>query len=94
MIQLLIEHGVDLHARERSYSTPSFASSVVLEECRSRAAINQEGADVHARDGSHSTSPHLPSSPRENAETMRLLIDHGADINARDGPGVLSCLCI
>ena len=83
VIQLLIEHGVDLHARDGNHSTPLHLASSWRNAEVVQLLIHEE-ADIHARDGSHSTPLHLASS-RGNAETMRLLIDHGADVNARDG---------
>ena len=79
IVQLLIEHGADVHARDQSQSTPLHFSSSAD---KARLLI-EHGADVHARDQSQSTPLHHAGS-WGYADKARLLIEHGADVNARD----------
>ncbi|KAI9436840.1 ankyrin repeat-containing domain protein [Lactarius indigo] len=93
-VLFFIELGGDVHARDRSHSTPLH---LVLKSLSFSVDVMQtlidHGADVNARDGSHSTPLHLVSPPPSSSlsssssskvDVVRTLIHHGADVNARD----------
>ena len=84
IVQLLIEIGADVHARDENQSTPlHLASSRENADIVQLLIENENGGDVHARDENQSTPVHLASS-RGNADIVQLLIKNGADVNARD----------
>ncbi|KAI9436836.1 ankyrin repeat-containing domain protein [Lactarius indigo] len=78
--------GGDVHARDRSDSTPlHLASSSSSSNVAVMQTLIDHGADVDARDRSHSTTLHLASSSSSSSVgVVQTLIDRGADVNARD----------
>jgi len=83
-VQLLIEHGAEVHAEDDTHSTPlHLASALPWGNLRTVQLLIQHGADVNTQDGNRSTL-HLASS-KGKLEIVQLLIKHGADVNAEDG---------
>ena len=81
-VQLFIQLGVDVNARDGRHKAPlHLASSVGNAE--TVRMLTQNGADVNAWDGSHRTPLHLALS-KGYVETVRILVQNGADVNARD----------
>jgi ankyrin repeat protein len=79
-MQLLIEHGADVNARDGSQSTPLHLASSEKEADPLLMSIPAGlGVDVNAQD------ERTDENPRRNAEIAQLLIEYGADVNARDG---------
>ena len=76
IMQLLIEHGVDVNANDKT-----FAYRIVQGIGRIMQLLINSGADVNVRDNGHSTPLHLASSSGSD-EAMQLLIKHGVDVNA------------
>jgi ankyrin repeat protein len=76
-VRLLIEHGADVSAQDKTYSTPLHlaASDVSAETVR---LLIEHGADVAAKDEGHRTPLHLASS-WVSVTTTSLLILHWAD---------------
>ncbi|KAH9031841.1 ankyrin repeat protein [Lactarius hengduanensis] len=89
-MQLLIQHGADITARDKSHSTPLHQASSCCWTRRSadEAAdpvplLIRHGAEVNARDKDDTTPIHL-ASRGPCADSLQVLIQHGADVNARD----------
>ncbi|KAN0134148.1 Ankyrin repeat-containing domain protein [Lactarius tabidus] len=90
-MQLLIQRGADVSARDNTHSTP-----LHLAACSGRAEsirlLIQHGADVNVQNKSKSIPLHLvfTSTAHETdrattAEAADVLLQNGADVNARDG---------
>ena len=74
-VTLLIDHGADVTAQDKTSSTPLHLASSFGGAEAARVLI-KHGADVAARNGNHRTPLHLAST-RVSAETVFLLIQHG-----------------
>ena len=79
MVQLLIEHGADVTAKDKALSTPLHLASS-QGSVKSVQLLIEHGADVAAQDESHKTPLHLASSLVSSA-TESLLIQQQLDIN-------------
>ena len=81
VIQLLLQHGADVNARDQSHNMPLHLA--LFESDTDVRLLIEHGADIHARDGNHSTPLHLASA-EGSTKTVKLLIEHGADVHAED----------
>ena len=87
-MQLLIQHGADVTARDEAHSTPlHLASSKGSSETVKLLICH--GADSNARDGKRMTPLHLAASSRLalDGDIVRLLLGHSADVDAEDDRG-------
>jgi ankyrin repeat protein len=84
IVQLLIEHGADVTAKNETHSTPlHLASSWVSATAGWR--LPHRSADMNAQDGWNKNRGVLISDRTIlKTETVRLLIKHGADVTAQD----------
>ena len=80
--QLLLEHGADAKAQDKTERTPLLLASVGghLEIAR---VLLERGADMEARD-IFDGSPLERASALGHAEVARILLEHGADANGRN----------
>ena len=80
MIELLVEHGDDVHARD-AQGTGALVYAVGAKKRVVRLLI-ERGAEVDVRDDSGWTSLHFAAQQHCNA-AAQLLLDKGADVNAQ-----------
>jgi ankyrin repeat protein len=80
--RVLLEHGVDVNARDRNRFTSLHLAS---KEGHTDVAqfLLEHGVDVNAWGNLRSTALHL-ASERGRLEVIRLLLEHGADVEAQD----------
>ena len=80
-LKLLINHGVDVNAKDDDAGTP--LHNAVWEQNKEivELLINH-GADVNAKNDDAGTPLHA-ASMKDNKEIVELLINRGADINAK-----------
>ncbi len=88
VLRLLIQHGADVNARNKTRSTPLHlaSSNSSIDDVR---LLIQHGADVIARDEDHSTPLHLAASSYLDTKgnIVRLLLAHGANVDDEDKKG-------
>src|SRR6266702_2937545 len=82
-VQLFIQLGADVNARDGSHSTPLHLATS-QKDAQTVRLLMQHGVDVDAQDQAHSTPLHLAMLSC-NAEIVHLLTKHGADVHAQDG---------
>jgi len=83
IVDLLLDHGFDLHARSYNGCQAIHLASDV----RMIARLLNRGADVNARTTNKAVTPlHLACRARD-ADRVRFLLDHGADPNVADEDG-------
>jgi ankyrin repeat protein len=88
IVQLLIQHGADVTARDDNCSTPLHLAS--SRECgKTVKLLLTQGADINAQDGTHSTPLHLAASSHLalKGNVVHLLLIHGANVDAKDDKG-------
>ena len=80
-IVVLIQHGADVTARDKTDSTPLHLASSKGSSNTVKLLI-QHGADANAKDGRHATPLHLAASSHLSLKgnVVRLLLDHGANV--------------
>ena len=81
IVQLLIEHGADIHAQGDDHSTPLHMASNAANAGAVQLLI-QHGADVNVRNGSHLT-PLLRAFTYVSAENVQLLVQLRVDVSNR-----------
>ena len=81
---VLIQHGADVTARDKTDSTPLHLASSKGSSNTVKLLI-QHGADANAKDGRHATPLHLAASSHLSLKgnVVRLLLDHGANVMTR-----------
>ncbi|KAJ7500110.1 ankyrin repeat-containing domain protein, partial [Mycena latifolia] len=82
MVQLLIEEGADVDARDRRSTSALHIASSRGHEIIVRLLI-KHGAEVNAQDAECSTALHV-ACRKGHTELVRLLIELGADLDARE----------
>jgi hypothetical protein len=81
-VRLLIEHGADVTAQDKSLSTPlHLASSLGIPEIVQ--LLIERGADITAQDASRRTPLHLASSWVSAKSCVTLVPSHRLDINGQ-----------
>jgi ankyrin repeat protein len=88
IVQLLIEHGVDVTAQDSTLSPPlNLASSESEGSGKTVKLLLRHWADVNPQDGSHSTPLHLVASSRWalKGNVVHLLL--WCDLDAKDDGG-------
>jgi cytohesin len=82
VVRVLLEHGVDVNAKDKGNSTPLHNA---LKEGHVDIAqlLLQRGADPEVRDEDMNTPLHLASYSGELA-VVRVLLEHGVDVNTKD----------
>lgn len=85
MMQLLIDKGADIHARDNTQCTALHIAATVGGACLVSLLL-KNGADIHARDNCQRTVLHLAGSCSEigDADLVQLLLDAGANVHARN----------
>ncbi|MCH2245520.1 MAG: ankyrin repeat domain-containing protein [Crocosphaera sp.] len=86
MLELLINHGADVNAKDKSGITPLHHGVSIANKEIVQLLINH-GADVNAKDDYVRTPLNFGVSIA-NKEIVQLLINHGADVNAKDKSGI------
>ena len=88
IVQVLIQHGADVTARDWNHSTPLHLASF-KGSGKTVKLLLREKADVNAQDGKGSTPLHLAASSRLASEgnVVHLLLSNGANVDARDNKG-------
>jgi ankyrin repeat protein len=90
LMQILLDHGADMHVEDEHGQTPFHRVFGFSHFCQDVSDLIQllvdRGADVNTRNEDHGTLLHL-ASYRMNLQLVRLLLDHGADVNAEDNQG-------
>ena len=90
IMEVLIENGADVNARDIDGLTPLHGHSFVHINIEAMKFLIENGADVNARDDRLRTPAHrIVTSPRreDSIKALGLLLFHGADIDARDEDG-------
>jgi ankyrin repeat protein len=90
VVNLLLEHGASVNAKESSYGQTALMWAVAEGHAEVAQALIKHAADVHARSATGYT-PFLLSARNAGLETPRLLLGAGADVNeaAPDGTTAL-----
>ena len=82
VVQLLLEHGVDVNSLDKHHETPFHLISYGLPIAQ---LLLDYDAQVSAENALGQTPLHLLSqSHADSADVARLLLEHGADVNAQD----------
>jgi hypothetical protein len=92
-VRMLLQHGADVHAKDRYGKTPIiWASMSGTKECVQ--LLIEANADVNAASNGGYTATHY-ASRYGKPECLQLLIDNGADVNARNmygnAPAIGAC---
>jgi ankyrin repeat protein len=87
LVQLLLEHGADVSARDGEGATALHNASLMRDLEVARMLLNH-GADVNATDKWGWTALHRVLEAEDHSDEIhfsvaQLLVDHGADVNAR-----------
>ncbi len=83
-INLLIEKGLDVNAKDRWGCSPIFNTTREI-----ATILLQNGADVNARNNERNTALHIiEPEDVEQEEDIAFLIENGADVNAKNNLGM------
>jgi hypothetical protein len=95
-VRMLLQHGADVHAKDRYGKTPIIRSPM-LDSMECVQLLIEANADVNAADDDGYTATHTASG-HGRLECLQLLIDNGADVNARtmygNTPAIGACVGI
>ena len=88
VVQLLLERGVNVNARDKGQGTPLHLASYNLDLKTVRVLLDN-GAEADARNADGQTPLHLVSQSSQNGEydgsrVAQLLLERGVDVDARD----------
>ena len=87
LVQLMLEHGANIHAEDEHGWTPLHhaARNTYISAERSNVAqlLIERGADVNKRDKYQQTPLHF-ASHHQHLDVVRVLLDHGANVNTED----------
>ncbi|HTB14236.1 MAG TPA: ankyrin repeat domain-containing protein [Bryobacteraceae bacterium] len=78
-VRILLEHGADPNARNKSNATPLIYAAYSFEKTR---LLVEKGADVNAKSAGEMTPLLVAVSTHGNTATVKYLIDKGADVKA------------
>jgi ankyrin repeat protein len=78
-VRILLEHGADLKARNKSEVTPLIYAAYNFEKTK---LLVEKGADVNAKSAADMTPLLVAVSVHGNTETVRYLLEKGADAKA------------
>jgi ankyrin repeat protein len=78
-VRILLEHGADPKARNKSDVTPLIYGAYNFEKTR---LLVEKGADVNAKSAAEMTPLLVAVSTHGNTETVRYLLEKGADVRA------------
>ena len=81
-VRILLEHGADVKARNKSDATPLIYAAYNSDKTR---LLVEKGADVNAHSGIGMTPLLVAVSSHGNTETVRYLLEKGADVKAEGG---------
>ena len=90
-INLVLEHGANIHARDKERRTPLHRVLVGLADewdifVESARCLLEHGADADALDVGHETPLHL-ASRQGSVKCARVLLEHGANVHLEDKMG-------
>jgi hypothetical protein len=85
-VRMLLQHGADVHAKDRYGKTPIIRSPM-LDSMECVQLLIEANADVNAADDDGYTATHTASG-HGRLGCLQLLIDNGADVNARSKNGL------
>lgn len=89
VVEILLQSGADVHARNQDGNTALLIASSVENESQDNehqeiiALLLQYGADIHVRDNEGHTVLRKAVQAR-NSKAVKLLVNHGADVNEKD----------
>ncbi|KAF5137166.1 Protein TANC2 [Metarhizium anisopliae] len=78
VVQLLLEKGTDVNAKDIDGQTPLWLSAAKGHEAIVRLLIN-EGADIHIKD-KHGRTPLMLAARGDSTAIVQLLLENGADL--------------
>ena len=81
-MQVLLEAGADLEARDGNGRTALHSASAAIEGREAVEFLLHAGADLEARDGSGRTALHIAALESESPRSVGFLLDAGADASA------------
>ncbi|EXV06641.1 ankyrin repeat protein [Metarhizium robertsii] len=82
VVQLLLEKGTDVNAKDIDGQTPLWLAAAKGHEAIVRLLM-KERADIHIKD-KHGRTPLMLAARRDNTTIVQLLLEKGADIMAKD----------
>jgi ankyrin repeat protein len=85
-VELLVEHGANVHARDSRGETPLHLASKVG-SFKKMMLLLEKGADVDAQDNENNTPLHLAASSGFDEGPVKLLVEHGANVHAKNWLG-------
>jgi ankyrin repeat protein len=92
-LRLLLEHGADVHSRDKDGRTPLHdlvwgGESFKGDRPDIARLLLKHGANVNARDNKYRTALHVAVSERPDLlDIIRILLEYGADVDAKDEDG-------